>query len=372
MKRFKLVLMYRQYLLLLVTLMGCSTCIAQSITFDSIYVNEIFKKIELSDEQKSVIVSEYNRLGSDPQFRNSGEVFIQGITNLNLLAYENLSEEQRGRFHELSDNMIKSALRSKFHYLNLSEIQKDKIVETMNELPGFDSLRVVRYYHEVPDEMVLAHIDEMQHGLYEKHQEESRIMRENHLRESDAKYLDDVEFETKKLKLIDKLYLKHLIKERQAVLNSIGSVNTTDVSRIEEIRELYQLRVMNDQMKARRLCYSKDSILIAPIKLDLVNLTNERKMILAELCVYWCRFGDAMTSEIKNEKEIVYSTLEYIQTTYKSILDNAINKLRPIRTKLMSKISNENPADKNISRVTIVSDKRTMDIDSIAELLLGR
>ena len=304
------------------------------------------------------------------QYKNSGEAQLFALNKVNIYAHAVLSNDQKVLFDSAWEDHTLRIIHSYYHYLNLTGSQKEVIVATMESVPGFDSLKIIQFFPDIPKATMISLLDSTQLAAEETQQKQIKLNFENYLAEADSGRLQEAAFEKMRVEFILKYYTPHLQNEHKSILVQLHKTSMEDAKRVETISDLYQRRVKSDRMQEILKCYSSDSVLIAPINKERLNQLYERFSLQPNLCVYWCRFGTAVTPEIKTEENQILTSLEYIKLNYPEIINNSIHHLKKYKAKLNKKIERVRPPCKAGTVVNIVSDKRTESLSDIAELLL--
>ncbi len=347
-----------------------NVCFSQASTFDSIYLNNAFEAVNLTVDQKTLIVNEFNDLRSTEQYKNSGEEQVYALHKVNIYAHTILNDDQKLLFDSAWKENTLNIIHSYYHHLKLTEAQKEKIIATMESVPGFDSLQIINFFPDIPKDTMISLLDSTQLVAEAAQQKQIQINFEKSMAESDPERLDDVIFEKAKVGYIRNYYKKHLRNEHKIILGKLQNSNVEQAKSVEVIGNLYQNRVKSDKILDILKCYSSDSVLIAPNNKERLEYRYEGFALLPDLCVYWCRFGASLTPERKAEERLILSELESIYRNYPEILDESILRLEKHKMKLEKKIEKRRPSCKEGTVVNIVSDKRIEALDDIAELLL--
>ncbi|MGB4850133.1 MAG: hypothetical protein WBP41_19570 [Saprospiraceae bacterium] len=326
--------------------------------------------VNLTKDQKTLIVNEYNDLRSTDQYKISGKAQLFALNKVNIYAHSILSDDQKILYASAWKDQTLSLIHSYYHYLNLTEVQKEKIIATMESVPGFDSLQIINYFPDIPKDTMFSLLDSTQLAAEAGQQKQIKRNFENAMAAADSGRLQDATFEKTRVRFILKYYAKHLRNEHKSILHKLQYINIEDAKRIAVISNLYQKRVKSDRIQEIRKCYTSDSLLIAPINKQLIEYSYERFALQPNLCVYWCRFGASRTPEIKDEEEQILSVLESIKLTYPDIVNDSILRLKKHKTKLKNKIEHVRPSRKTGTVVNIIADKRIEALDDIAELIL--
>lgn len=164
-------------------------------TFDSIYLNVAFEKVNLTEEQKSRIVNLYNDFRSTDPYKNSGEAQVFALNRVNIYAHSILSHHQRIVFDSAWLQHTLNMIHSYHHHLKLTEHQKEKIIAAMRSIPGFDSLQIINYFPAIPKDTILSLLDATQQVAEAIHQEQIKQNFEQWIAESDSAGCRDAVFE---------------------------------------------------------------------------------------------------------------------------------------------------------------------------------
>ncbi|MEO6130868.1 MAG: hypothetical protein ABIQ02_03395 [Saprospiraceae bacterium] len=349
----------------------CSNlCFSQASIFDSIYLNPNFRPANLTEDQKDSVRNEFNILNLTPNLNTSNKSELPAFQKGNLYTYSLLNDMQKHLFESSWKHSALSQIHSRYHYLNLSEKQKNEIIEFIEDSPKFDTLKVIEFYPNIPRSFVISLLDSTQLKLETEQQSQALISYEKYLAWSDIEKSKDTTFEKYRLDLVAVYSKKYLQKAKQRILNKILKISPDDAKEIGEITGIYRARVNLDLLRRVRDCYSRDSVLIAPNTKLLVAYKLKRYTLMPNLCTYWCRFGVEDTAETKNEEEHILKTLENFKIKYKHILDREINNIKKNKLKLNTKIEAARPAKKPGTVVSIVAEARIQAVDDYAELLL--
>ena len=352
-------------------LMLCSqVCFSQKSIFDTIYLNPNFRQVNLTEPQKELIASHYR--GSKPKTRSSADSIVNAYNRINLYTYFLLDNDQKSAYEKAWNQLTENRIRAEFSYLNLSDQQVQRILYTMQNFSGADTLKIIKHYPDIPKDSLLFMLDSNQIALEKEHQEEKIRNREKYIIESDLEKARDTAFERKRLQLVTKYYSQHLQKAKRKAVQLISRINYEDAQRVQQLTNIYQSRVIADMKLAGGRCYSRDSILIAPINQKLIAIKYYRYSLLPNLCVYWCRFGTDDTPEANAEETHIINELEYLKKTYDEKLSNILRNLQQHKTKLLEKIDFARPPKQKGTVVNIVAEGRIQAVEKIAELLLAK
>ena len=344
-------------------------CFSQKTIFDTIYLNENFRSVHLSEDQKGIIADEFTIMKSNADTGVPGEYLIQVNPKINLFAHSILSEDQKVLFDTSWRERTSRLIHSNYHYLMLSDPQKDQVIKIMQNVDGYDTLKITVNYPDIPKEAVISVLDTNQLLLEAEHQKEMKLNYEKYISESDIEKAKDTAFERQRLLLVTDYNKKYLQKAKRKVLESIMKINSEDCEKVNDITDVYQTRVEKSRQDGMARFYSQDTVLIAPINKLLVEYRHKRFELQPNLCVYWC-LGVDDSPEAEAEEEEILQSLEYFKKTYDDILSNSLHKLEKHRTKLEANIEAIRPTKKPGTVVNVVAGSRIQSLEEIAELLL--
>jgi hypothetical protein len=344
-------------------------CFSQASIFDTIYLNGNFRSVNLSEFQKGLIAMEFSVLKSELSSTVPGEYLVLALPKINLFAYSLLDEDQKRLFEKSWRQSTLNLIHSKYHYLNLSEEQKDIIIEVMENTNGSDTLKITKHYPDFPKDAIMAVLDSTQLQLEEEQRKQIKLNFEKYITGSDVEKAKDTAFERHRLALVTDYSRKHLQKAKRKVLVKILMINSEDVKKVDEITNIYHARVQSSRKKEIARFYSQDSVLIAPINKLLVEYKHKRFELQPDLCVYWCLGADD-SAETKEEEEEILQHLEYFKKTYDDILGRSLHPLKKNRANLDSKVNAARTPKRPGTVVNIVASSRIQSVDDIAELLL--
>lgn len=317
-----------------------------------------------------MIASHYR--GLKPKTRSSSDSIVEAYDRINLYTYFLLDDDQKSAYEKAWIRLTENRIRAEFSYLNLSEEQVKRILYTMQNLRGADTIKIIKHYPDIPKDSMMLMLDSNQLALEKEQQEEKIRNREKYIIESDHEKARDTAFERKRLQYVSKYYSQHLYKAKRNAVERISKFRYEDVKRVHQLTNIYQSRVIADMKLGVERCYSRDSILIAPINKKLIEIKYHRYSLLPNLCVYWCRFGTDDTPEANAEETHIINELEYLKMTYEERLSNILRYLQKHKTKLLAKINAARPPKKEGTVVNIVAEGRVQSVENIAELLLAK
>lgn len=366
-----LIVIIRKMKYVIILCLYSKICLSQGNFFDTIYLNRNFLNVSLSESQKGLIAKEFITLKSSVNVTSDGEWMLSVLPKINLFAHSILRNDQKILFENSWRESALSLIQSYYHYLKLNDLQKDKIIEIMENVKGADTLKITKYFPDFPKDSIMSMLDSTQLVLEAEQQRQIKQNFENYISGLDPEKARDTAFERYRLELVTVYNKKHLQQAKNKIFEKLMKRSAKDAEKINEITEIYQKRVELSKLRSIERFYSQDSILIAPIQKLLMEYRYKRFALQPNLCVYWC-LGTDDSTETKEEEEKIVLSLEYFQKTYMDILDKTFRQLKKNRTKLDSRIEAARPPGKPGTVVNIVAGSRILSVEAIAELLLVR